>query len=76
MLFSNRYRNSAVYPLDLYNKEGIIMSLTKLQEKYHIKTNYLEYQRVKLNIETYVGSNVLMILGFFEQLKSSKLLKW
>ena len=52
------------------------MSLTKLQEKYHIKTNYLEYQRVKLNIETYVGSNVLMILGFFEQLKSSKLLKW
>ena len=54
MYFANWAANGVLFPVDIIQEDGNLMTLTDIQTHFDLSINFLDYYRVRLNLEKFI----------------------
>ena len=54
MYFANSAANGVLFPVDIIQEDGNLMTLTDIQTHFDLSINFLDYYRVRLNLEKFI----------------------
>ena len=54
MYFANWAANGVLFPADIIQEDGNLMTLTDIQTHFDLSINFLDYYRVRLNLEKFI----------------------
>ena len=76
MYFANWVAKGILFPVDIFREDGKIMTLGKIEKYFQIPINWLDYCRVKLNLENFIRPlNAEKFKNFCSNAKSKKFYK-
>ena len=57
-VFYRRWYNKNIqYIGDLIDENGLLLTYEQFQIKYNLRTNFIEYMRIRTSVETYIRRN-------------------
>ena len=57
LFLSQWYRVGIIYPANLYNSEGNLLTLEEVRNTFGTNLNFLDYNRIRLGIEKFKNKN-------------------